>query len=88
MADRHLPVRPNLDQLRHLAKHLLKAIRNGDSCAIADLRKYHPEQIEADSAKLADVQLVLARSYGVPSWAAVSSHYSGDAGFSCALCGQ
>src|SRR5690348_16442064 len=69
MADRHLPVRPNLDQLRHQAKDLLKAIRSGDSSAIADLKKYHPEQIEADSAKLADVQLVLARSYGVPSWA-------------------
>ena len=69
MADRHLPVRPNLDQLRHQAKDLLKAIRSGDSSAIADLKKYHPEQIEADSAKLADAQLVLARSYGVPSWA-------------------
>ena len=68
MPDRHLPVRPNLDQLKHQAKDLLKAIRSGDSSAIADLEKYHPEKIEADSAKLADAQLVLARSYGVPSW--------------------
>ena len=68
MPERYLPVRPNLDQLKHQAKDLLKAIRSGDSPAIADLEKYHPERIEADRAKLADVQLVLARSYGVPSW--------------------
>src|SRR5215467_9868367 len=68
MPDRHLPVRPNLDQLKHQAKDLLKATRSGDSSAIADLKQYHPEQREAASAKLADVQLVLARSYGVPSW--------------------
>lgn len=68
MPDRHLPVRPNLDQLKRQAKDLLKAIRSGDSSAVADLEKYHPEKIEADDAKLADAQLVLARSYGVPSW--------------------
>jgi hypothetical protein len=64
----HFPVRPNLDQLKHQAKDLLKAIRSGDSSAIADLEKYHPEKIEADAAKLADAQLVLAHSYGIASW--------------------
>jgi hypothetical protein len=32
------------------------------------LRKNHPKAIEAADAKLADVQLALARSYGLPSW--------------------
>ena len=68
MPDRQLPVRPNLNQLKHQAKDLLKAIRSGHSPAIGELQKYHPQKIEADSVKLADVQLVLAHSYGVPSW--------------------
>src|SRR5690242_13887129 len=68
MPDRRLPVRPNLDQLKHQAKDLLRALRNREVSVAADFEKYHPEQIEADSAKLADAQLVLARSYGVPSW--------------------
>jgi hypothetical protein len=68
MADRHFPVRPNLEQLKHQAKDLLKAIRQGEDSAIADLRQHHPKQIEPSEAKLADAQLVLARSYGLPSW--------------------
>lgn len=51
MADRHFPVRPNLEQLKHQAKDLLRAIRRGEP-----------------AAKLADAQLALARSYGLPSW--------------------
>lgn len=68
MADRHFPVRPNLEQLKHQAKDLLKAIRRGEATAVAELRKHHPKQIDAAQAKLADAQLVLARSYGLPSW--------------------
>jgi hypothetical protein len=68
MADRHLPVRPNLDQLKHQAKDLLHAIKRGDPAAVAGLHKHHPERIEAAGAKLADAQLTLARSYGVASW--------------------
>lgn len=66
--DRHLPVRPNLDQLRHQAKDLLRAVRRGDPSAIAELREYHPERIEPGNARLGDAQLALARSYGLPSW--------------------
>jgi ankyrin repeat protein len=68
MADRHIPVRPNLDQLKHQAKDLLHAIRQGDTVAIAELRKHHPKNIEPGAAKLADAQLALARSYGLPNW--------------------
>jgi Ankyrin repeat len=68
MADRHFPVRPNLEQLKHQAKDLQKAIRREEPSAIADLRKHHPKKIEPAEAKLADAQLVLARSYGLASW--------------------
>ena len=68
MPDRHLPVRPNLEQLKHQAKDLLRELRRGDPAAIEDFRKYHPEAIEPAGAKLADAQLVLARSYQSPNW--------------------
>ena len=68
MADRHLPVRPHLDQLRRQAKELRKTLRTGDAGAVAALRRHHPEEIAPADAQLADAQLVLARSYGVPSW--------------------
>ncbi|HSK76111.1 MAG TPA: ankyrin repeat domain-containing protein [Thermoanaerobaculia bacterium] len=68
MADRHFPVRPDLDQLKHQAKDLLRAIRRGDPFAIGELEKHHPERVEPGEAKLADAQLTLARSYGLPSW--------------------
>ena len=68
MPERHLPVRPDLEQLRHQAKDLLRALRRGDPEARADLARFHAQPPELGSAKLADAQLVLARSYGVPSW--------------------
>jgi hypothetical protein len=68
MSDRHLPVRPDLDQLRHQAKELLRQIRRGDPAAVAELREHHPEPVEPADAKLAHAQFVLARSYGVASW--------------------
>jgi ankyrin repeat protein len=68
MADRHFPVRPDLEQLKHQAKDLLRAIRHGDPSAVAELQTHHPERIEPGEARLADAQLALARSYGLPSW--------------------
>lgn len=68
MADRHLPVRPNLDQLRHQAKDLLRAIRRRDPSAIAVLQRHRPALVDPEHAKLADAQLALARSYGVTGW--------------------
>ena len=65
---RHLPVRPNLDQLRHQAKDLLRDIRSGDPAALADLRAHHPDPVEPATAQLADGQLALARAYGLASW--------------------
>ena len=68
MAKRFLPVSPNLEQLRHQAKDLLRAIRRGEPAALEDLASHHPERVEPAEAKLADAQLALARSYGLPSW--------------------
>jgi hypothetical protein len=68
MPDRHFPVRPNLEQLKHQAKDLLREIRQADPAAIASFQKHHPKPIEPAGAKLADAQLVLARSYGIASW--------------------
>jgi hypothetical protein len=68
MPDRHLPVRPDLEQLKHQAKDLLRALRRGDPDTLADFARHHPERIEPAAAKLADAQLVLARSYQAASW--------------------
>ncbi len=68
MSSRHFPVRPNLDQLKHQAKDLLQAVRRGDPDAVADFREHHSKLIDPAAARLADAQLVLARSYGLPSW--------------------
>ena len=68
MFSRRLPVRPDLEQLKHQAKDLLRAVRAGDPSAIAELEQYHPKKPDPASVKLADAQLVLARAYEAPSW--------------------
>jgi len=71
--NRHLPVRPNLDQLKNQAKDLLKAFKQRDPSAISEFSAFHPRGREwllssESEIKLADAQVVLARSYGVASW--------------------
>jgi len=68
MPERRLPVKPDLDQLKNQAKDLLRAIRAGDPSAIVEFEQYHPKKIDPANAKLADAQLVLARSYEASSW--------------------
>ena len=68
MSERRLPVRPNLTQLKHQAKDLLREFQSGNPTAIGEFRKYHAEEISSANAKLADAQLVLARSYEASSW--------------------
>jgi hypothetical protein len=68
MSVRRLPVHPDLNQLHRQAKELLRAIHTGESSAIAELREHHPDAIDPAVAKLADAQLVLARSYNASSW--------------------
>jgi len=66
---RYFPVRPNLEQLKHQAKDLLRTIKRGDPNAVSDLREFHPRPPEPAQAKLADAQTALARSFGVSNWA-------------------
>ena len=68
MSERRLPVCPNLTQLKHQAKDLLRQFRSGDPTAVEEFRKYHPEKISSSEAKLTDAQLVLARSYEASGW--------------------
>ena len=68
MAKRHFPVRPNLEQLKHQAKDLLRAFQRGDAEALEDFREHLTRPVDAESARLADAQFVLARSYELPSW--------------------
>lgn len=68
MPARHLPVRPDIEQLRHQAKDLLRAIRAGDPDALDDLTVFHPRARPPSECTLADAQLVLARSYQAPTW--------------------
>jgi len=66
--DRHLPVRPDLDQLKHQAKDLLKHLRAGDPNAVEEFNASHPNPPDPAEAKLADAQFALARAYGNKSW--------------------
>jgi hypothetical protein len=68
MPARRLPARPDLRQLKHQAKDLLRAFQHGDLSAIADFTDYHPQRVHPTTARLADAQLVLARSYDAGSW--------------------
>ena len=68
MSVRRLPFRPDLEQIKRQAKELLRAIHHGDASAIAELHEHHPAAIDPPSAKLADAQLVLARTYQASSW--------------------
>jgi ankyrin repeat protein len=56
------------DSRKELAKQLLKEFHSGESDAVATFSEHHPRSIPSDQAKLADAQLVLARSRGFDSW--------------------
>lgn len=75
-----LPERPHLDIPKREARELLADWRAAKPEALERIRARHPKFKEtADAAlaaavfKLADAQLVLAREYGLPTWAALKS---------------
>jgi len=68
MPIRRLPVRPQAAELQREADLLLRAIRDADPDAIAELREFHPGPIEPAATTISDAQLVLARSYQASSW--------------------
>src|SRR5215217_6838503 len=67
MPARRLPVRPDLTQLKHQAKDLLRAFKVGDAEAIALFAEFSPD-VSPGYVQLSDAQLALARSYGASSW--------------------
>jgi len=75
MPVRVLPSNPNLDQLKHQAKDLIKAHTARSLAAAQLIREFHPrysgatdEAIFAARFKLSDAQLAIARESGFPSW--------------------
>ena len=75
-----LAAHPNLTHLKHQAKQLLRAHREGrlDACAtLKSLRRFggkNDSQILAEPVALHEVQYALAMHYGFPSWNAMRKH--------------
>jgi hypothetical protein len=71
---RELPARPDLEQLKHQAKDLLKAWKSDEPDAVKRFQNSYPRPpgaaspIHAGAAQLSDAQLVIAREYGFDSW--------------------
>lgn len=74
MPIRRLPGKPSLEHLRNEAKALQRAHAASDSDAISRVREFHPRASEILDLKRADAQLVVARSYGFPSWPRLRSY--------------
>jgi len=75
MPVRVLPSNPNIDQLKHQAKDLVKAHASRSLGAAQLLREFHPrfsgasdESIFAAKLSLSGAQLAIARESGFPSW--------------------
>ena len=73
---RKLPPAPDLDQLKHQAKDLLKAYHAGEPAARDEVATFYRDPDPAAFA-LHDAQLVLARSYGYDSWPKLKSVVDG-----------
>ena len=66
MSERVLPERPDVGQLRRLAKELRAAVRAGDPGAVERARKHVDD--EPATMSLSAAQLVVAREHGFASW--------------------
>jgi ankyrin repeat protein len=62
-----LPARPDIDQLRHQAKDLLRAARAGDTAAAGRIAAV------SDQLTLTAARLAIARQYGFASWVALKA---------------
>jgi len=76
-----LPAQVSLEQLKNLAKDLVKGAKAGDPAAAARIREYLPrhsqssiETILEALITLSDAQLVIAREHGFPSWPKLKAH--------------
>lgn len=66
-----LPERPSLEQLKKLAKDLLRRYRAGDPAAI---ERFHAHAPDAAEPLLADAQFIIAREHGFDTWAQLKLH--------------
>ncbi|HEU0036933.1 MAG TPA: ankyrin repeat domain-containing protein [Kofleriaceae bacterium] len=70
-----LPSRPSLEHLRKQAKRLLRAVRDRNPDALAQVAEHHPRGAAAATAfALHDAQLVIARRHGFASWPRLTRH--------------
>jgi hypothetical protein len=70
-----LPGEPSLEQLRHQAKDLQRAIRAGDPAALAQAAEHYPGVPPAAAGfPLSAAQLVIARRHGFGSWPRLRGH--------------
>jgi ankyrin repeat protein len=74
--DRRLPQDSNLGFYRKRAKELKRAFAAGDANAAARVEKFHPKfraerraELKKTDVSLGDMQLVVAREHGYPTWA-------------------
>ena len=74
MATIPLPERPDVTQLRNLARELQRKVRAGDPTALTLVREHFPKVAALQQFPLSAAQLVLARRYGFPSWARLQRH--------------
>ncbi len=65
---RRLPSNPNVEHLRNEAKALRRRVAEGDPVAVALAHEFDPGAEPSPEFALARAQLVVARSYGFPSW--------------------
>jgi hypothetical protein len=72
----HAARRPDLIQLKRQAKELLKAFGAGEIDATAEVNA-HYQGAHRETFALHDAQLVLARSYGFPSWPKLKAYVDG-----------
>jgi hypothetical protein len=69
MPSRSLPHQPSLEHLRNEARQRQRRLREGDPSSLTLAREFHPRFVErAGDLGLTDAQLIVARSYGYPSW--------------------
>jgi ankyrin repeat protein len=74
MSARRLPRDPSLQHLKNQAKTLQRQAVAGNPEATALVRELHPTAPDPAQLKRTDAQLVVARSYGFPSWPRLREH--------------
>jgi hypothetical protein len=68
---RSLPAEITLDSLKRQAKALLKALHKGDALSLSRVAPYFPD---SSGIGLQQIQLVIAREFGFPSWTRLKAH--------------